>query len=211
MSEKNEEIEDLGSKNADFIKDQDEINKRIEKIKNKIMVLSGKGGVGKSTIAANLAVGLALNGNKVGLLDIDIHGPSIPKLLNLEDRKLFTAENLIQPIEFSENLRIVSIAFLLQGDDDAIVWRGPLKYSLIDGSHKVIRYASGDVIGLYDLKDDPDESQSLEAEDPLRFRLMSEELSRLIEETERIDSRQVDVSEPDEQDLKDLRSLGYAE
>ena len=93
----------------------------------------------------------------------------------------------------------------------ATAFRGPLKYSLIDGRHKMIRYASGDVVGYYDLKDDPNELHSLDPGDSLPFRLMSEELSRLIEKTKITDSGEATLSQPDEQNLKDLRSLGYAE
>lgn len=109
-----------------------EIEDRLSRIKNKVVVLSGKGGVGKSTVAVNLAVGLALEGKKVGLIDVDVHGPSIPKLLNLENVKLqATEDGKIIPIGFGENLKIVSIGFFLQNSDDPIIWRGPLKMSYI--------------------------------------------------------------------------------
>ena len=95
------------------------------------LILSGKGGVGKSTVAANLAVSLALAGKKVGLLDIDIHGPSIPAILGLENRVLKTDESGMYPFDFNENLKVMSIGFLLNKIDDAVIWRGPLKYSVI--------------------------------------------------------------------------------
>jgi len=101
------------------------------KIKHKIMVLSGKGGVGKSTVAANIAVALALEGNKVGLLDTDFHGPSIPTLLNLEGKHPGSDGKAILPIEFSEGLKVMSIGFLLQNKDDAVIWRGPMKMKVI--------------------------------------------------------------------------------
>ena len=96
-----------------------------------VLVLSGKGGVGKSTIAANLAVWLSMQGKHVGLLDIDIHGPSIPKLLNLESRRLQTDGNAIKPLSCSETLKVVSIGLLLGSDTDAVIWRGPMKHNLI--------------------------------------------------------------------------------
>ncbi|KPJ66067.1 MAG: chromosome partitioning protein ParA [Coxiella sp. DG_40] len=111
--------------------EQEQIRKRVKQIKHQILVLSGKGGVGKSTVAVNLAVSLALAGKRVGLLDIDIHGPSIPKILNLEGKSLQTAEDVILPIEMLENLKVMSIGFLLRGSSDAVIWRGPMKYQMI--------------------------------------------------------------------------------
>ena len=92
-----------------------------------IVVLSGKGGVGKSTVAANLAVGLSLQGHEVGLLDMDFHGPSIPGMLGLKGSRLGSdGESRIDPAMFG-SLRVVSIDFLLQNRDDAVIWRGPMK------------------------------------------------------------------------------------
>ena len=103
----------------------------MENIKHKILVLSGKGGVGKSTVAVNLAISLALSGKSVGLLDIDIHGPSIPKILNLEGKTVQAAGDAILPIETVENLKVMSIGFLLRGSNDAVIWRGPMKHKMI--------------------------------------------------------------------------------
>jgi len=100
-------------------------------ITHKILVLSGKGGVGKSTVAANLAVSLSLSGKSVGLLDIDIHGPSIPKLFNLEDEKLTVIGDSLMPVKVSENLKVMSIGFMLMHKDDPVIWRGPRKYHMI--------------------------------------------------------------------------------
>ncbi len=96
--------------------EQEQIKQNIKHIKHQILVLSGKGGVGKSSIAVNLAVWLSMQGKKVGLLDVDIHGPSIPKLLNLEGSKLQGGENNIEPIVYSDTLKVMSIGFLIQAN-----------------------------------------------------------------------------------------------
>jgi ATP-binding protein involved in chromosome partitioning len=100
-------------------------------IKHKIMVMSGKGGVGKSSIAANIAVGLSMKGKQVGLMDIDIHGPSIPKMVGLEGTPLKQTEEGLMPIEYSANLTVMSIGFIIRDKKDAVIWRAPLKHSLI--------------------------------------------------------------------------------
>ncbi len=105
--------------------------KQMRAIRNKIMVMSGKGGVGKSTIAANLAARLAERGYKVGLLDADIHGPSIPKMFGIEDKKPDVDENGIVPIQVTENLKVMSIALLIEDRDSPIIWRGPAKMGAI--------------------------------------------------------------------------------
>jgi len=103
----------------------------MENIKHRIIVLSGKGGVGKSSIAANLAVWLSMHDKNVGLLDIDIHGPSIPKLLNLEGRRVHGQADKIEPVPYSDRLKIMSIGFLLQDESNALIWRGPMKHNVI--------------------------------------------------------------------------------
>ena len=111
--------------------EQEQIRQRLKQIKHKILVLSGKGGVGKSTVAVNLAVSLALYGKSVGLLDIDIHGPSVPKILNLEAKTIQAIGDTLLPVEMIGNLKVMSIGFLLRGKDDAVIWRGPMKYQMI--------------------------------------------------------------------------------
>jgi Mrp family chromosome partitioning ATPase/predicted Fe-Mo cluster-binding NifX family protein len=103
----------------------------LSRIKNKIVILSGKGGVGKSSVATNLALGLSMQGHKVGLLDVDVHGPSVPRLLNLSQSKPIASDHALQPIAWSENLSVMSLGFLLPNRDDSVIWRGPLKMSLI--------------------------------------------------------------------------------
>ncbi|NMC97481.1 MAG: Mrp/NBP35 family ATP-binding protein [Deltaproteobacteria bacterium] len=100
------------------------------RIQKKIVVLSGKGGVGKSTVAVNLATALALNGLRVGLLDVDIHGPSVPTMLGLENETLKGGPDGLFPVEFG-GLKIMSLGFLLQNPDDAVIWRGPMKMGVI--------------------------------------------------------------------------------
>lgn len=104
---------------------------RMCQIGRKLLVMSGKGGVGKSTVAANLAISLALAGKRVGLLDVDIHGPSIPKLMGLDDARVVSHDGELVPLEVGDNLKVISIAFFLSSNRDAVIWRGPMKYSAI--------------------------------------------------------------------------------
>jgi len=96
-----------------------------------IIVLSGKGGVGKSTVAVNLSFALSAHGYNVGLLDLDIHGPNVPKMLGLEDHRLTTLGNMIQPVRVTGTLSVVSMAFLLPDKSTPVIWRGPMKMSAI--------------------------------------------------------------------------------
>ncbi len=118
-------------RNEDIIKQKEKINERMSKIKNKIIVMSGKGGVGKSTVSVNLALSFALKGYKVGLLDADITGYSIPKLLNLTSEKLYNADEGILPAETTMGIKVASAGFLVENEEVPIIWRGPLKVSLI--------------------------------------------------------------------------------
>jgi Mrp family chromosome partitioning ATPase len=119
-----------GESTEDFKKRQ-KLVLRMKSIKHKIVVLSGKGGVGKSTIAVNLAVSLSMAGEKVGLLDIDIHGPSIPTMLNMVNKGVQSdGENLI-PVELGA-LKVMSVGFLLENRDSAVIWRGPMKMGVIE-------------------------------------------------------------------------------
>lgn len=126
--------------------EQAQVRHRMSQIKHKIVVLSGKGGVGKSTVAVNLAISLSLAGKRTGLLDIDIHGPSIPKILNLEGRMAQSAFDAILPIEVGENLKVMSIAFFLTNQDDAVIWRGPMKYQMIKQFLKDVEWGELDYL-----------------------------------------------------------------
>jgi len=107
------------------------LRRRMQDIGRKLLVLSGKGGVGKSTVAANLAAAMASTGKKTGLLDVDVHGPSIPKLLGLEGRQVHVTPEGILPINVGRNLSVMSIGLLLDGPDAPVIWRGPRKYGVI--------------------------------------------------------------------------------
>ncbi len=96
-------------------------------IKHKILVLSNKGGVGKSSVAVNLSCALAEKGYQVGLLDADLHGPSVAKMLGFEGEKLTGKNGQIQPIQVRENLIAISMASLIESPDTPLIWRGPLK------------------------------------------------------------------------------------
>lgn len=114
----------------DTFLEQQALEGRMQQIRHKILVLSGKGGVGKSTVAANLAAALRSAGKRVGLLDVDMHGPSVPKMLDLEDATVTMEDGAILPIERA-GLKVMSIGFLLRSRDDAVIWRGPMKMGLI--------------------------------------------------------------------------------
>jgi ATP-binding protein involved in chromosome partitioning len=114
---------------ADF-KDRQKLQSRLCRVRHKVLVLSGKGGVGKSTVAVNLAMALCMAGKRVGLLDIDIHGPSIPTMLGLEHATVRGADDELLPVE-TNGLKVVSTGFFLRNLDDALIWRGPLKMAAI--------------------------------------------------------------------------------
>jgi Mrp family chromosome partitioning ATPase len=107
------------------------VTEHLEKIRYKIMVMSGKGGVGKSTVAVNLAAVLAMEGLRVGILDADIHGPNIPKMWGADWRPLQSGGEGIRPIEVLPNVKLISMGFLLPNPDSPVVWRGPLKHTAI--------------------------------------------------------------------------------
>jgi Mrp family chromosome partitioning ATPase/predicted Fe-Mo cluster-binding NifX family protein len=116
---------------AQRLRDEQMLQARMKTIRRKLLVLSGKGGVGKSTVAANLAVSLALAGKAVGLLDVDVHGPSIPKLLGLEGKQIGISGEDMSPVRMGDNLAVMSIGFLLPSGNDPVIWRGPRKFHLI--------------------------------------------------------------------------------
>jgi ATP-binding protein involved in chromosome partitioning len=104
---------------------------RLSQIRYRIMVMSGKGGVGKSTVTTNLAACLAGDGYRVGILDADIHGPNIPRMLGVEPTQLVGTGEGFFPVEALPNLTVISMALLSPNSDEPIVWRGPIKHNLI--------------------------------------------------------------------------------
>ncbi|MBP2146155.1 Mrp family chromosome partitioning ATPase [Methanofollis sp. W23] len=100
-------------------------------VKHVILVLSGKGGVGKTTVSVNLAFALANRGKDVGLLDLDIHGPNVPKMVGVEGERLMVAGNKIEPVHATGNLSVVSMEFLLPDGETPVIWRGPMKMTAI--------------------------------------------------------------------------------
>ncbi len=120
-----------GGKSAKIAIQDELIASTLAKIKYKIFVMSGKGGVGKSSISVNLAAALAELGYKVGILDVDLHGPSVPTLLGLSGQLDVDRGSLIKPKRFNDNLHVVSMESLLKDPDQAVLWRGPMKTSAI--------------------------------------------------------------------------------
>ena len=110
--------------------DRQKLQARLCRIRHKIVVLSGKGGVGKSMVAVNLAVALRISGRRVGLLDVDIHGPSVPTMLGLEGEIAQGNGIELLPVD-SGGLKIMSMGFLLGSQDEAVIWRGPRKMGVI--------------------------------------------------------------------------------
>jgi ATP-binding protein involved in chromosome partitioning len=103
---------------------------RMANIKHKIIIASGKGGVGKSTVSVNLARALQMKGMRVGILDADITGPDIPKLLGIEEAKLMQGQEGIEPAQ-ADGIKAASMALILSNRDSPIVWRGPMKMAAI--------------------------------------------------------------------------------
>lgn len=114
------------------------VKKSLDRIRNKFIIMSGKGGVGKTSVSVNLSLALAQKGFKVGIMDVDIHGPDVPRMLGLKDMLGVDGNKRLVPVRYSDNLGAVSIESLSASKDDAIIWRGPIK-------HSVIRQFIGDV------------------------------------------------------------------
>jgi len=124
--------------------------KRLSKIKHKIIVLSGKGGVGKSFITANLAAALAQKGYVVGVFDADIHGPSIPKIFGVHGQTLYAGPGGIMPLLGVGNVRVVSADLMLPSEESALIWRGPLKTGFIRELLSMVNWGEMDFL-LVDL------------------------------------------------------------
>ena len=130
-----------------MIEQEIKLSKNLGQIKYKISVMSGKGGVGKSTVAANLAETFQKLGFSTGILDADIHGPNIPKMLGVEDEDLFINENHnMVPVETPSGLKVISMAFLIESIDTPIIWRGPQKSGSIKQLIAEVEWGSLDVL-----------------------------------------------------------------
>ncbi|OPX19165.1 MAG: hypothetical protein BZ151_10725 [Desulfobacca sp. 4484_104] len=103
----------------------------LQQIRHKLLVMSGKGGVGKSSVAVTLALALAWRGFKVGIMDVDLHGPNVLRMLGLREALDLTQGSFVLPGDLSDNLKVVSIEALMQNRDSAVIWRGPLKHRVI--------------------------------------------------------------------------------
>jgi len=139
--------EQMKDKQARMQVQDQEIKEKLKEFKNKLLVMSGKGGVGKSTVAAYLAVGLARKGFQVGLMDVDLHGPSIPRLLGLKG-EIVSSPGLKKgiPLKYLPNMEVMSIEALLGDKDTATIWRGPLKIGVIKQFINDIAWSNSDYL-----------------------------------------------------------------
>ena len=116
---------------AEAIEEQTRLQDTLGHIKHIIIVMSGKGGVGKSTVSSNLATELSMRGYQVGLMDVDITGPNIPKMFGVEDEKLHVLDERLIPVTVPPSMKLISMAFLLPDKDSPVMWRGPVKMGAI--------------------------------------------------------------------------------
>ncbi len=123
-----------------------DVAENMKGIKHKIVILSGKGGVGKTTVATNLATSFAKRGKSAGILDVDIYGPNVPKLLGLEGQRPAVDDEFIEPVPGPLNMKVMSMGFLLQKDDDAVAWRGPLVAKAISQFLANVRWGDLDIL-----------------------------------------------------------------
>ncbi|HEX3013300.1 MAG TPA: Mrp/NBP35 family ATP-binding protein [Methanobacterium sp.] len=123
-----------------------EIIKRMSKIKHKIAVMSGKGGVGKSTVSVNLAAAFAKKGYKTGIMDVDVHGPNVPKMFGVEGKNLDYNEEGIIPVETEDGIKVMSVGFFLASQDVPLIWRGPAKTGAIKQFFAEVNWGDLDVL-----------------------------------------------------------------
>jgi Mrp family chromosome partitioning ATPase len=122
------------------------IKSSLDKIKHKFIVMSGKGGVGKTSTSVNLSIALADQGLKVGIMDVDLHGPDVPRMLGMTGLLELNQNKKLTPMAYSKNLGAVSIESLTTNKDDAIIWRGPIKYSAIQQFIADVEWGDLDVL-----------------------------------------------------------------
>ncbi len=126
-----------GNAEAMFAKQRDaddrdaRVYRNLQKIGRKFLIMSGKGGVGKTSVSVNLSITLANMGLRVGLVDVDIHGPDVPRMLGIKDKIKSNVDNRLIPVPYNENLGVISIESLIPHQDDAVIWRGPIKTNMI--------------------------------------------------------------------------------
>jgi ATP-binding protein involved in chromosome partitioning len=126
--------------------DKARLEDQLQHIRHKLLVMSGKGGVGKTSVAIYLALGLAQRGYQVGLLDVDIHGPDVPRMLGMSGQFEMDAEGFMVPQRYSDHLQVVSIEGLLHDRDAAVIWRGPLKHKYIHQSMSQVNWGELDFL-----------------------------------------------------------------
>ena len=124
-------VDDVQTKKKAQAEQDASVDSSLKKIKKKFVVLSGKGGVGKTSTSVNLAMALAKKKFDVGIMDVDLHGPDVPRMLGLKGMLGLSKNNKLDPMRYSDNLKAISIESLIASKDDAVIWRGPLKYSAI--------------------------------------------------------------------------------
>lgn len=130
----------------DSIKEETKIQNTLRNIKHVVIVMSGKGGVGKSTVSSNLAMSLSMKGYQTGIMDIDITGPNIPKMFGVEDEKLTVLNEQLVPVTVPPSLKLMSMAFLLPDKDAPVMWRGPVKMGAIKQFIEDVNWGSLDYL-----------------------------------------------------------------
>lgn len=130
---------------AEDFAERRKLEDRVARIRHKVLVLSGKGGVGKSTVAVNLALALTRAGHRVGLLDVDVHGPTVPTMLGLVGEPILSEEQSLLPVAIGE-LKVMSVGFLLQRREEAVIWRGPMKMGVIKQFLKDVQWGDLDYL-----------------------------------------------------------------
>jgi ATP-binding protein involved in chromosome partitioning len=126
--------------------DESRLREQLRHVRHKLLVMSGKGGVGKTSVAVYLALGLAQRGYRVGLLDVDLHGPDVPRMLGISAKFEMDAAGHLIPHRYSDHLQVVSIEGLLHDRDEAVIWRGPLKHSYIRQSLSQVNWGELDFL-----------------------------------------------------------------
>ena len=131
MAQIMDQVPDPSQRKDPLAEQEAKVKGSLDRIKQKFIVMSGKGGVGKTSTSVNLSIALANQGRKVGIMDVDLHGPDVPRMLGLQGLLDISPNKKLAPASYSDNLKAVSIESLTPGKDDAIIWRGPIKYSAI--------------------------------------------------------------------------------